>query len=603
MTRAYLPGQPVNYDQDPRIAMGPDHQVWTGTDAFAELARAVADQDRPVVVVDAYPGADEPGIARALAEHFETVIDVPGRAALPTEQIDALISADLTDDRIFGRITQLRLEDLYDPEAIVALRAEVAGRTGPVALVGWGAWLAAPEPDLCVLADMPRWEIQQRLRGGVSNWRCENPDEDILRKYKRGYFIEWRMADRHKERLYPQLDYFLDTTISVADARLVTAQTFREGLQQATVRPFRVVPFFDPGVWGGQWMREVLGIEGDVPNYAWCFDCVPEENSLALDVQGVRVEMPSINLVLQHPIELMGPLIFARFGADFPIRFDFLDTMDGQNLSLQVHPLTQYIQQEFGMKYTQDESYYMLDVAEGGKVYLGLRTGIDPDAMLTDLDRAQKGEIAFPADEYVNTFDMERHDHVLIPAGTVHCSSRNCMVLEISATSFIFTFKMWDWGRLGMDGRPRPINLAHAARNIQWDRDTEWSRKNLVNRVHEVETGPGYRIETTGLHELEFIQTTRHWFAVPTERDTCSTVHVLNLVQGTAAIVESPTGAFEPYEVHYAETFIVPAAVGRYSIRPAVEGEECATMTAHVRGTELPRSISGQDLRFGGREQ
>ena len=62
-------------------------------------------------------------------------------------------------------------------------------------------------------------------------------------------------------------------------------------------------------------------------------------------------------------------------------------------------------------------------------------------------------------------------------------------------------------------------------------------------------------------------------------------LNVLNLVQGEEAIVESPTGAFEPYVVHYAETFIVPAAVGEYTIRPAEKpSRELATIKAYVRG-------------------
>src|ERR1035441_10214798 len=136
-------------------------------------------------------------------------------------------------------------------------------------------------------------------------------------------------------------------------------------------------------------MREVCDLPNDAPNFAWCFDCVPEENSLRLGFGAATVEIPSINLVFFHPRELLGDAVHARFGTEFPIRFDFLDTMDGGNLSLQVHPLTEYIQDQFGMNYTQDESYYLLDAKEDAVVYLGVKEGISQKAMITDLKRAQ----------------------------------------------------------------------------------------------------------------------------------------------------------------------------------------------------------------------
>jgi mannose-6-phosphate isomerase class I len=108
-------------------------------------------------------------------------------------------------------------------------------------------------------------------------------------------------------------------------------------------------------------MREKCNLDSNAPNYGWCFDCVPEENSLLLGFGDIKFEIPSINLVFAHPQSLLGEKVHARFGDEFPIRFDFLDTMGGGNLSFQVHPLTEYIQQHFGMHYTQDESYYMLD--------------------------------------------------------------------------------------------------------------------------------------------------------------------------------------------------------------------------------------------------
>ena len=163
------------------------------------------------------------------------------------------------------------------------------------------------------------------------------------------------------------------------------------------------------------------------------------------------------------------------------------------------------------------------------------------------------------------------------------------MVLEISATPFIFTFKLWDWGRPGLDGKPRPIHLKHGAANICWDRRTEWVRRSLINRVELIASGEGWREERTGLHELEFIETRRHWFSGTVPHDTNGTVNVLNLVEGEQAIVESPTGAFEPFEVHYAETFIIPAAVGPYTIRPLTSAQakqkECATIKAFMRRT------------------
>ena len=379
-------------------------------------------------------------------------------------------------------------------------------------------------------------------------------------------------------------DFVLDTN-RPGDPRLADGEAVREGLREATRRPFRVVPFFDPGPWGGQWMKKVCDLDPQPKNYAWCFDCVPEENSLLLDIGGIQIELPSINVVFYQPVALLGENVHARFGAEFPIRFDFLDTMNGGNLSFQVHPLTEYIREKFGMAYTQDESYYMLDAAAGANVYLGLRENVDPAALRRDLEIAQAGGAPFPAEKYANSFPAKKHDHFLIPAGTVHCSGANSMVLEISATPYIFTFKMWDWGRLGLDGTPRPIHLQHGLANVQWERDTEWTKKNLVNRFEPLGSGDGWREERTGLHAREFIETRRHWFTRSVPHDTGGGVNVLNLVDGEEALVESPTGAFAPFVVHYAETFIVPAAVGPYIIRPfgAAVGRECATLKAYVR--------------------
>jgi mannose-6-phosphate isomerase class I len=571
------------YDKYPHVRISSDPgDLDSGWGAIAERLRAITARKEVMICVECYPGVFEEEIERAFQRHFPQAEIIRTRDYLkPPSQIESMLQPGLTDDPVFGRLTTLEMADFFPPSVIGRLKDRVKQT---VFVIGAGAVILAPQWDVLIYADLARWEIQQRQRKGeISSLGSDDWDAPAAAKYKRGFFVDWRVADRLKRELLPKIDFLLDTTRR-DEAKMISGALFRRALAETVNRPFRVQPFFDPGPWGGQWMREVCGLPDGPPNYAWCFDCVPEENSIVFSFGGELVEIPAIDLVLSHPRELLGEAVHARFGTEFPIRFDFLDTMEGGNLSLQVHPLTEYIQQHFGLHYTQDESYYLLDAGEGACVYLGLKEGVDRDALIRDLRAGQAGGPDFPAGQYVNQWPAKKHDHFLIPAGTIHCSGRNSMVLEISATPYIFTFKLWDWGRLGLDGRPRPIHLEHGISNIQWDRTTEWAKRELINRTDVIAEGEGWREERTGLHEREFIETRRHWFTGPVRHDTAGLVNVLNLVEGSEVVVESPGGKFEPLVVHYAETFIVPAAVGAYTIKPDGEPSKgFATIKALVR--------------------
>ena len=547
------------------------------------ICLSIKSKEKSIIAVDCYPGVDMDELLEGLSGIGAQMTVVSDNCFIPPDEFTRRIEPNLTDDRVFGRMTTERLEDFLDMDAVDGVRDKIARAAGIVLIIGVGASLIA-KPDVLIYADMARWEIQTRYKSGAPNWRSDNPDEPFLSKYKRGFFVIWRLADRHKRNLLGKLDFLLDTNEKNSPA-MVSGDVFRKGLDVFASEPFRLAPYFDPGVWGGQWMKGMMELPDGPDNYAWSFDGVPEENSLYLRAGEVRIQFPAMDLVLYHPKQLLGDKVFARFGAEFPIRFDLLDTMGGGNLSLQVHPMTTYIQENFGMHYTQDESYYILAAEEDACVYLGLKENIDPDEMAEDLRAAQYGECEFPAEKYINKFPAKTHDHFLIPAGTVHCSGKNSMVLEISATPYIFTFKLWDWGRLGLDGMPRPIHIDHGLNNIQWDRTTKWVEDNLINNIRPIESGDGITAEHTGLHELEFIETVRHRSDKKVLHHTHGSVNVLNLVDGAEAIVESTDGAFHPFTVHYAETFIIPESVKEYTISPSglSEGKEIATVKARVR--------------------
>jgi hypothetical protein len=576
-----------SYDKLPFISVGDECDCITGWKEIGEVLLSSLRRDSGVVCVECYPGAFAREIEDALQDTFApcSIIRTSDLLKNP-DAIRAMLYPSLGDDPVFGRMNDTTIRDYFDQARLENAREVLTkGRGQRVLVIGTGATLVEPCPNLTAYADMARWEIQQRWRRNeIGNLGLDNAGDAASTKYKCGFFVEWRAADRLKKDLLQRIDYLLDTN-DPSVPKMVTGDKFRSALSIASRRPFRVVPYFDPGPWGGHWMEKVCDLRRDQPNHAWCFDCVPEENSLLLGFGETRVEVPAIDLVFAHPQQLLGDSVHARFGTEFPIRFDFLDTMGGGSLSLQVHPLTEYIQDKFGMHYTQDESYYLLDAGPDAVVYLGLCEGVTPTELLNELQVAQKGNFAFPAERFVNTWPARKYDHFLIPAGTVHCSGKNCMVLEISATPYIFTFKLWDWERMGLDGAPRPIHLDHGAASIQWDRTTQWVRNNLINRVEHVSSGQGWTEERTGLHEREFIETRRHWFHVAVPHHTHGGVNVLNLIEGEEVVVESPTGAFPPFVVHYAETFIVPAAVGAYIVRPygPSTGKQCATIKAFVR--------------------
>jgi len=588
----------ANYDKTPAVAVpaAHAHACSSGWDAIATtLKTALTSRTRAVIAVECYPCVHEEEVRAELSRRLTPAHTLDTNTAFKTPaEVDALVAPFLGgDDPVFGYLNQtLNLTDFLDSAKAAAFTAALPAQsaTGIVLVVGPAASLLAPHADLLVFADMPRWEGQLRQRRAtVDNLGVRNRGDKASLQYKRSFFIDWRVADRLKQATMTKWDFLLDTTVATAP-HLITGAAHLAGLAAATARPFRVVPFFDPGPWGGQWMREVCQLPDGPPNYAWCFDCVPEENSLLLEFAGgVRVEIPSINLVFRHPRQLLGEPVYGRFGPEFPIRFDFLDTMGGGNLSYQVHPLTEYAREHFGLPYTQDESYYMLDAQPGAVVYLGCKDGTQPEEMFAELRAAQRGEKLFDAERFTGTFPAKKHDHYLIPAGTLHCSGTNSMVLEISATPYIFTFKLWDWARLGLDGKPRPLNIDRGEKVVLWDRDESYARKHLVNQFTPIASGPGWREERTGLHPAEFIETRRHWFTGTVHHDTGGeangSVNVLNLIEGDEAVVESPTGAFAPFVVHYAETFIIPAAAGAYTIRPTQHNptREFATLKAFVR--------------------
>lgn len=584
-----------NFDKDPKVVIEEGYCI-AGWNKVAKLiSEKKSGHKKFVVAIECYQGVYQTEIEEEIDKEIEEVQWIMAeKALLSKEMTEELVQDFVTDHPVFGVMNDLQLSQFLSPEKLQATRSEVENADGLVIVLGTGATLVCPTSDLLIYADMPRREIELRFReDNVGNLGAENPFASYAYQYKRSFFVDWRVLDQHKRSLMDKWDYVLDTTIPL-QPKMLGAAVYQSALQQTVTQPFRLVPYFDPGPWGGHWMEEKFHLKPEAENLAWSFDGVPEENTLVLSFEEADFQTPAINLVFAEPEKLLGEKVYAAFGAEFPIRFDLLDTMGGGNLSLQVHPLKEYILEKFNMPYTQDESYYILDAGKDAQVFLGFREDIDPDKMIAELETAHATGGKFRAEDHVQQFPVRKHDHYIIPSGTIHCSQTDTMVLEISATPYIFTFKLWDWERMDLNGKPRPISLEHGKKNLQWDRKKNWTKNNLINRFEKLAAGESWCEERTGLNPEQFIETRRLKFNKTAPVSTFGSVNVLNLVEGESAIIESPDNAFEPFEVHYAETFIVPAAVGSYTIRRLnnAAGKELMAVRAFVRTENLDKFFS-----------
>ena len=287
--------------------------------------------------------------------------------------------------------------------------------------------------------------------------------------------------------------------------RSLDGESLRRSLHALAEGPFRVRPTYLPGPWGGQWLRRALGITTDAPNLAWSYELITPESGILFGFPE-SVEVGFELLMAGRSERVLGPELARRFGLSFPIRFDYLDTLEGGDLSIQCHPSEQYMRETFGLPYTQHETYYVMVTKPGAKIFLGLRGDADLDAFRADAERAEEpGGSGFEPERYLQTQPAEQHRLYLIPAGTPHASGAGNVVLEISATPYLYTLRFYDWLRRDLNGDLRPVHLAHAFSNLDPRRSGEAVRRELVPEPRPIRDGPGWvELELGRLPDLFF---------------------------------------------------------------------------------------------------
>ncbi|MFD3583195.1 class I mannose-6-phosphate isomerase [Streptomyces sp. NPDC058683] len=503
------------------------------------------------------------GIRDALAARDITAKQIDMREHFaPWQDILALTaSAELADDPDFAPLSRAGLADfltgLPDPEA-------AAGTDSVTVVFGPGAALVPY--DRLWYADLPKRYAEAGITGGTGR-NLGQPAGTGAGTTRRLFYIDWPVLDRHRDTLVSGVDLWLDTQIP-QDPAWLEGPALRETLADLAGRPFRTRPTFNTTSWGGHWAQEQLGFNREAANTALGYELIaPESGILVGTPDGPRVEVPLQALVSVHPEEILGEGVHATFGTSFPIRFDYLDTVGGGNLSVHCHPQSDYMRRVFGWPYTQHETYYMMLGGPGRQVFLGLRQDADLAAFRREADRAFHDGVPFDIERHVQTFPAEPHQLFLIPGGTPHGSGEGNVVLEISATPYLYSLRFYDWLRTDRAGKQRPVHVGHAFENLDPARSGEAVARDLVQKPRTLRSGDGWREDVIGRLPEMFFEVRRLELApdAVADDDTDHRFHVINVVAGDGILLETNSG--HGFELAYAETLTVPASVGAYRVR------------------------------------
>lgn len=550
----------------PPYEPNPHYAAAGGTVQTGWAAIAGALTDRPTVL--AIEGPAILGWDRCVASIRESlaargiasrVFDMRDHFAPWPRILERTASAELPDDPDFTTLAEVGLVAFFD-----VLPEPEPPSEGVLIVFGPGAGLL--RHDVLWYADLPKRYAEAAV-GSETGVNLAQPAETGCGTTRRLFYIDWPVLDRHRDGIARRIDRWIDTQDPERPAS-IDGNTLRASAAVLSGQPFRTRPTFNTAPWGGNWGQRVLGMNSTARNTALGYELIaPESGVLLGDRSDARVEVPFQLLVAICPVDILGGPVHALFGTSFPIRFDYLDTVDGGNLSVHCHPQADYMRRVFGWRYTQHETYYVMVGGDHHSVFLGLRADIDLGAFQRFAQDAVDGGRAFAIEDYVQTFRADPHRLFMIPAGTPHGSGEGNVILEVSATPYLYSLRFYDWLRRDADGNHRPVHVDHAFANLDTRRRGEAVNQDLIQAPRTLRAGLGWREEIIGGLPEMFYEVRRVVLEGddPADDDTAGRFHVINVVEGDGVVIETIGGHVHP--LSYAETLVVPAAVGPYTLR------------------------------------
>lgn len=561
------------------------------------VAKAIAAQLRAGkrVGLDAYPGTDYMALVNVLRQQCadpdggSSVKFVDAASMLKTpEEIGEMLKPYLPEDResdpvlLYGRRYQEGYRGLQDAKHVEALK-EALKVPGAVLVYGQGALAEELQEsyDVRVWMDVtPRTAVLAYKFGHARNLGSER-DLPYNLTMRRNYYVDFETAMEQRWNLIRngRMDFYISAD-EPEKMMMVSFGELKALFDELCARPFRCRPVYLEGVWGGYYIHRLRKLPKEMRNCAWVFDMIPLEVSIVAKTPDYEFEAPFFTFVQVMGETLLGKQAFEQFGGYFPIRFNYDDTYHSSgNMSVQCHPDGPYVTKNHGEFGRQDESYYVCVTGQGAKTFLGFNEKTSCEEFFEKARVAEKTGELIDYEHYINAVPSVPGTQVMIPAGTVHASGRNQVILEIgSLTVGSYTYKLYDYQRTDpQTGLRRPIHLKMGGEVIRGERDREWVYANLVNHGGVVRQGEGWKEIVVGEHDLLYFSLRNLIFDHEISDDTEGFFHVLALVDGEKVKVASVADPDKYFIMNSMDIVVVPATLGAYTVTNLGVG----TVTVH----------------------
>jgi mannose-6-phosphate isomerase len=323
--------------------------------------------------------------------------------------------------------------------------------------------------------------------------------------------------------------------------------------------PLTFEPVLKRYLWGGRRLGTVLGKPiGEGSDYAESWEVADHEHGQSIVAGGPLAGTSLHELMIMRGIELLGRPAERHGGRSlqgisqprFPLLFKFLDCQ--RDLSVQVHPNDQAAARLTPPDLGKTEAWVVLDAQPRSRIYAGLKKGIDESKLRRALSDGS-------VEECLHWFEPRAGDCVFIPAGTVHALGAGLLVAEIQQASDT-TYRLYDWGRTGPDGKPRPLHVEQALAAI----DFSAAEIEIAKPSPEPKARPAERLVSCDKFVLDrrILQREEPLDEEPLEMG--QRFHILSVVEGQLAILSSAG------QVHLrrGETALLPACLQEIALRP-----------------------------------